>query len=61
MSSASETDSRTTAELLTQWRKLSEIKRDLTKAGIINGDATPAEILTALRQTIPPNIFDDAT
>jgi len=50
-------DTRTTKQLITQWRKLEEIRRSLVRAGIINGDATPAEIVQALRIAIPPGTF----
>ncbi len=53
------TDTRSTTEVLTQWRKLEEIRRSLVRNGMINGDATPEEIIDALRRQIPADLFDD--
>ena len=53
------TDTRSTTEVLTQWRKLEEIRRSLVRNGMINGDATPKEIIDALRRQIPADLFDD--
>ncbi len=50
-------DTRTTKILLTQWRKLEEIRRSLVRNGLVAGDATPADIVAALRTAIPVNVF----
>lgn len=50
-------DTRSTKTLLTQWRKLEEIRRSLVRNGLVSGDATPAEIVNALRTAIPPDVF----
>jgi len=52
------TDTRTTKQLITQWRKLEEIRRSLVRTGVINGDATPADIVNALRTAIPFGTFE---
>ena len=38
-------DSRSTAELFKQWRKLAEVQRNLTKNGLLNANATPSEVI----------------
>jgi hypothetical protein len=50
-------DDRTNNDLLTEWRKLEEIRRSLTRQGAITGDATPAQVMEALRKLIPPTLF----
>lgn len=50
-------DTRTTKQLITEWRKLEEIRRSLVRNGLINGDAKPADIVRALRTAIPPDTF----
>lgn len=51
------TDSRSTQQVVSQFRKLREIKRDLVKEGTVNGDATPRQVLQALRDSIPEDLF----
>lgn len=51
------TDTRTTAKLIRQFQVLQTIKNSLIKQGLVNGDATPAQILAALRTIIPAEIF----
>lgn len=51
------TDVRTPQQILRQWEKLEQVKRQLVKAGLLNGDATPAMILAKLRELVPPDIF----
>lgn len=53
------TDNRTTAQLFKEWRKINEVKRNLIRGGKINGDATPDDIVKALRELIPPSVFND--
>lgn len=50
-------DPRTVNELCKQWRKLQEIRRQLTRDGHINGDATTDDVVAALRKAIPPELF----
>lgn len=50
-------DSRSTAELFKQWRKLAEVQRNLTKNGLLSANATPAEVIAKLREVIPPDVF----
>lgn len=51
------TDSRTNREVITQWKKLQEIKRQLLKEGTVTGDATPSEVLAAIRTQIPADLL----
>lgn len=57
--SSDTTDTRSAKELLTQWRKLKEVRQSLVRQGLVDGDATPAEVLAALRKMIPPDVFAD--
>lgn len=50
-------DSRTNREVITQWKKLQEIKRALLKEGTVSGDATPADVLAAIRAQIPSDLL----
>ena len=50
-------DSRSTAELFKQWRKLAEVQPNLTKNGLLNANATPSEVIPKLREVVPPEIF----
>lgn len=50
-------DTRTTKQLITEWRKLEEIRRSLVRNGLISGDAKPADIVSALRKAIPAGTF----
>lgn len=47
-------DTRTDAELLRQWERLSKVKNQLIKAGMLNGDATAADVMAALRAALKP-------
>ena len=51
------TDSRTNREVITQWKKLQEIKRALMKEGTVTGAATPADVLAAVRGQIPADLL----
>ena len=53
----SHADARSPRELMTQWRKLAELKRGLVRDGLCNGNATPAELLACIRGLIPPDLF----
>jgi hypothetical protein len=59
--SSDNVDTRSTKELLTQWRKLEELRRSLVRQGLVSGDAGPAEVLDALRKMIPPDVFAEDT
>ncbi len=48
---------RTNAQLMTQWRKIQEVKRQLIKEGIVNGDATPTQVIAAIEHAIPEDLF----
>lgn len=50
-------DTRSTAELFKQWRKLMEVQRTLTKNGLLSANATPEQVVAKLRETIPADIF----
>lgn len=50
-------DKRNAATLIRQYELLNKIKRDLVKQGLLNGDATPGQILEKLRTVIPPNLW----
>lgn len=51
-------DERTAAQLLRQHDRLSKVRRDLVKQGLVNGDARPDDILAAIRKLIPVDMFD---
>jgi len=51
------TDTRTAVKVIRQYEKLQSIKNNLIKQGLLTGDATPQQILAALRTIIPPEIF----
>lgn len=51
------TDNRSNREVLTQWRKLLEVRRQLTSEGKIAKDASAAVVLATLRAEIPPDLF----
>lgn len=53
-------DTRSTAELFKQWRKLAEVQRNLMKNGLLSANATPAEVIAKLREVVPPEIFATA-
>lgn len=51
------TDVRDANQLLKEWRKLQDVKRSLIKQGLLTDEATPAQVIDALRQTIPQDLF----
>lgn len=51
-------DTRTPKQLMTQWRKIAEIKRGLVRDGLADGNATPADLLEKIRQAIPKELFE---
>lgn len=54
---ASGKDVRDNKTVLSQWRKLQEIKRALIKEGKVSGDAAAAQVLAAVRAEIPPDLL----
>lgn len=50
-------DERTTAQVMRQWEKLENVKRQLVKQGLLTGDATPAQVIQKIREIVPPDIF----
>jgi hypothetical protein len=56
--STTTTDPRTTKELLTEWRKLDELRKSLVRQGLLDGDAPPAEVIATLRKVLPPDVFN---
>lgn len=55
------TDKRTANQVLRQWDKLEQLKRQLVRAGLAAGDATPAQIIAKVREVIPPDVFGETT
>lgn len=51
------TDTRTPSQVMRQWEKIEQVKRQLVKAGALNGDATPAMVMAKLKELVPPDIF----
>lgn len=52
-----ETDERTAAQLYRQWAVFRETKRQLVATGMLNDDATPAQVLDAIRKLLPNDLF----
>jgi hypothetical protein len=50
-------DTRTPADLIRQHERISKVRRDLIKQGLVNGDATPQDIMETIARTIPPSMF----
>lgn len=50
-------DTRSMQQVITQWRKIQEVKRSFVKQGLLNGDATPQQILDTLRRQIPADLM----
>lgn len=50
-------DTRSVKTVLAQWRKLEEIRRQLTKAGKLSADAAPTDVIEKLRECLPPSVF----
>jgi hypothetical protein len=46
----------TTAQLLRAWERLNTVKNQLVKAGALSGDATPTQVLDALRKLVPADL-----
>jgi hypothetical protein len=54
---SSDVDTRSTQQVINQFRKITDLKRQLVKSGKLNGDATPSQVLAQLRKEIPQDIF----
>lgn len=52
-----ESEQPSTSKLLRAWERLSVIKNQLVKQGLLNGDATPAAVLEKLKQVIPTEML----
>jgi len=50
-------DKRTNREVMRQYDRLRLIKAQLVRGGVVNGDATPADVLKALRSQIPADLL----
>jgi len=50
-------DPRTAGSLLAQWRTLKTVKNDLIKEGVLTGDATTDQVISALRGLLPAEQF----
>lgn len=48
-------DTRNLSQLVRQFQLLEGVKNRLVRAGLLSGDATPAQIEEALRKLIPEN------
>jgi hypothetical protein len=46
-----------TTSLLRGWERINTIKNQLVKAGLLNGDATPAMVLAKLREVVPAEVI----
>jgi len=44
-------------KLLRAWERLNTIKTQLVKSGLLNGDATPAQVLAKLKEVVPPELM----
>jgi len=52
-------DTRSALTVLRQFEVLEKWRRQLIKAGLVGEDATPAEVIDAMRRAIPPDLFGD--
>lgn len=43
-------------KLLRAWERLNTIKLAMVKAGLLNGDATPAQVMAKLREVVPTEL-----
>jgi len=48
----------TTSQLLRAYERLESIKTKFVKAGLLDGDATPAQVIDKLRQILPPDLLN---
>jgi len=51
------TDERTAREVMRQWEKLQQVKRALVKEGVVDGNASPQQVLDKIRNLIPADLF----
>lgn len=54
---ADETKPGNVSKLLRGWERLNTIKNQLVKAGLLNGDATPAMVLAKLKEILPTELL----
>lgn len=50
-------DNRPAQTVIRQYERIEQIKTKLIKQGTLNGDATPQQVVAALRSAIPPDLF----
>jgi hypothetical protein len=50
-------DTRSNKQLLTEWRKLNDLKRQLVKEGHLSGDCNLSQMLAEIRKQLPPNVL----
>lgn len=50
-------DKRNAATLIRQYELIQKIKRELVKAGQLNGNATPGDIIEKLRLVVPQELW----
>lgn len=51
------TDDRSAQKVMRQWEKLMTIKNQLVKQGLLDGNATPTQVLDKIRSMVPPELF----
>ena len=50
-------DSTSTTKLLRGWERINTIKNQLVRAGLLNGDATPAMVPAKLPEAVPAEVI----
>lgn len=50
-------DERAAGTLLRQWERINSVRSQMVKAGLIDGDATPAQVLARLREILPIDVM----
>lgn len=54
---AEQTDTRTVSQVLRQFDRIEVAKAKLVKQGLINGDASPEQVVQKLREVIPADLL----
>lgn len=54
-------DPRTNLTCLRQWETLQKIKRALVRQGALKDDASPHEVVAAMRRQVPPDLFGSSS
>lgn len=54
-----EEDTRSALTVVRQFEVVEKWRRTLSRAGLVDDDATPAEVIEAMRRAIPPDLFGD--